>query len=118
VVGVGLAAVHYDLLLSRLGELVAPPFRALAPGACPLVLPIVAADKPRVLRNLRATGIRAMDLWSIAHPSLAQHRFPRAAVLRRTLVGLPVHQELRRRDLERIAAAVRSAMAPGPTGPR
>jgi dTDP-4-amino-4,6-dideoxygalactose transaminase len=103
---------NYELLLSRLGELVAPPFRALAPGACPLVVPIAAADKPAVLRDLRATGIRALDLWSIPHPSLAQQRYPRAATLRRTLIGLPVHQELRRRDLERIATAVRSASAP------
>jgi dTDP-4-amino-4,6-dideoxygalactose transaminase len=103
---------NYGVLLTRLGELVAPPFRALAPGACPLVLPIAAADKPAVLRNLRATGIRAMDLWSIPHPSLAQHRFPQAAALRRTLIGLPVHQELRQRDLERIAATVTRASAP------
>jgi perosamine synthetase len=103
---------NYDVLLSRLGELVAPPFRALAPGACPLVLPIAAADKPAVLRDLRATGIRAMDLWSTPHPSLPQHRFPQAAALRRTLIGLPVHQELRRRDLERIAATVTRASAP------
>jgi dTDP-4-amino-4,6-dideoxygalactose transaminase len=97
---------NYDVLLGRLGELVAPPFRALAPGASPLVLPIAAADKPAVLRDLRASGIRALDLWSVPHPSLPQDRFPRAAGLRRTLIGLPVHQELRRRDLERIAAAV------------
>jgi dTDP-4-amino-4,6-dideoxygalactose transaminase len=102
---------NYELLLSRLGELIAPPFRTLAPGACPLVLPIAAADKPAVLRDLRATGIRAMDLWSTPHPSLAEHRFPHAAVLRRTLIGLPVHQELRPRDLDRIAAAVSSATA-------
>jgi dTDP-4-amino-4,6-dideoxygalactose transaminase len=97
---------NYELLSSRLGELVAPPFRTLAPGACPLVLPIAVADKPAVLRDLRATGIRAMDLWSVPHPSMDEHRFPRAAALRRTLVGLPVHQELRRCDLDRIAAAV------------
>jgi dTDP-4-amino-4,6-dideoxygalactose transaminase len=102
---------NYVLLLSRLAELVPPPFRSLAAGACPLVLPIAATDKPAVLRDLRATGIRAMDLWSTPHPSLAQHRFPRAAELRRTLIGLPVHQELRWRDLERIAAAVSSATA-------
>jgi dTDP-4-amino-4,6-dideoxygalactose transaminase len=97
---------NYDLLLSRLGELVAPPFRTLPPGASPLVLPIAARDKPAVLRDLRATGIRALDLWSVPHPSLPPHGFPHAAALRRTLVGLPVHQELRGRDVDRIAAAV------------
>ena len=99
---------NYELLLARLGDRVAPPFDVLAPGACPLVLPIAAADKPALLRRLRAQGIRALDLWSVPHPSLPRDGFPRAAALRRTLVGLPVHQELRRRDLERIAAAVPS----------
>jgi hypothetical protein len=70
------------------------------------VLPVSVPDKPALLRVLRARGIRALDLWSVSHPSLEVARFPRAAELRRTLVGLPVHQELRRRDLERIAAAV------------
>jgi hypothetical protein len=97
---------NYELLLARLGDRVAPPFDVLASGACPLVLPIAAADKPALLRRLRARGIRALDLWSVPHPSLPRDGFPRAAALRRTLVGLPVHQELRRRDLERIAAAV------------
>jgi len=101
---------NYELLLSRVGDLVAAPFDALSPGACPLVLPIAAADKPRLLSRLRATGIRALDLWSVPHPSLDQRQVPRAAALRRTLIGLPVHQELRPRDLERIAAAVRSAV--------
>lgn len=100
---------NYELLLSRLGDLVPPPFAAPAAGACPLVLPIESASKPALLRQLRAVGIRALDLWSIPHPLLDREGFPRAAALRRTLVGLPVHQELRRRDLERIATAVRSA---------
>ncbi len=98
---------NYEFLLSRLGDLVTPPFGALPEGACPLVLPVSAADKPALLRRLRAAGIRALDLWSVPHPSLEQHRFVRAAALRRTLVGLPVHQELRQRDLDRIADAVR-----------
>jgi dTDP-4-amino-4,6-dideoxygalactose transaminase len=97
---------NYELLLTRLVDRVGPPFDALAAGTCPLVLPITAADKPALLRRLRAEGIRALDLWSVPHPSLPRDGFPRAAALRRTLVGLPVHQELRRRDLERIAAVV------------
>jgi dTDP-4-amino-4,6-dideoxygalactose transaminase len=39
-----------------------------------------------------------------------QERFPRASALRATLVGLPVHQELRLRDLDRIAAVARGAV--------
>ncbi len=100
---------HYALLLDRLGDRVPAPFDVLAPGAAPLVLPIEAHDKPAALRRLRAAGIRALDLWSVPHPSLEPERFPRAAALRRTLIGLPVHQELRRRDLDSIATEARHA---------
>ena len=51
-------------------------------------------------------GIDALDFWSIPHSSLPSG-FPRAAELRRSIVGLPVHQELRRSDLERIVRTVR-----------
>lgn len=102
---------NYELLLSRLADLVPEPFGTLHPGACPLVLPVRATDKRTFLERLRTAGIRALDLWSVPHPSLESDRFPRAARLRRTLVGLPVHQELRRRDLERIAAVARIAEA-------
>lgn len=101
---------NYELLLGHVGDHVAPPFRTLPAGACPLVLPIEAAHKPVVLARLRAAGVRALDLWSVAHPSLPRHGYDGAAALRRTLIGLPVHQELRRRDLERIAEVARSAL--------
>jgi DegT/DnrJ/EryC1/StrS aminotransferase family len=102
---------NYDWLGSRVGDLVPPTLRELRPGASPLVLPIAAADKPAMLTRLRASGVRALDLWSVPHPSLARDRYPRADAFRRTLLGLPVHQELRRKDLERIAGAVRIASA-------
>jgi dTDP-4-amino-4,6-dideoxygalactose transaminase len=103
---------NYAVLLDRLGDLVPPPFDELVPGASPFVLPVRAPDKARFLRRARAAGVRALDLWSVAHPSLPTEQFPRAAALRASLVGLPVHQELRRRDLDRIAAVARAAASP------
>jgi hypothetical protein len=100
---------NYALLLTLLGDLVPPPFDVLGPGACPFVLPARVADKPGFLRRARAAGVRPLDLWSVPHPALEAERFPRASALRTTLVGLPVHQELRPRDLDRIAAVAREA---------
>jgi dTDP-4-amino-4,6-dideoxygalactose transaminase len=104
----GLRRDHHRRLSVELSHLVHPAFATAPPDSAPLLLPIAVADKARLLAELRAAGIRALDLWSVPHPSLPAHRFPAAAGLRRSLVGLPVHQELRPRDLDSIAAAVRA----------
>lgn len=103
---------NYRQLLSELGDLVPPAFRPLPPGASPFVFPIETDDKPGLLERLRARGIRALDLWAVPHPALP-NGFRCAAALRARVVGLPVHQELRPNDLERIVDGVREvARAP------
>jgi hypothetical protein len=105
---------NYEQLAAGLPpDLVPGAFRAVPPAACPFVLPVGVRDKPWVLAELRRAGIRALDLWSVPHPSLPDGGFPRSAALRRHIVGLPVHQELTARDIDRIAATVR-AVAPAP----
>jgi CelD/BcsL family acetyltransferase involved in cellulose biosynthesis len=47
--------------------------------------------------------VKAADLWSVPHPSLDAAAFPAASRRRATTLCLPVHQELRPEDLERIA---------------
>lgn len=101
---------NYRLLLSRLGELVPEPFHDVTDGASPFAFPIEVEAKGSLLPRLRAWGVHGLDLWSVPHPSLAHERFPGAARRRATTVGLPVHQELRTSDLERIATAVRDAV--------
>lgn len=99
---------NYELLLAGLGaERAAPAFRTLPRGASPFVFPQQTDHKPELLAALRRRGIRALDLWSVPHPSLPAQGFPAAAALRRRVVGLPVHQELRPEDLERVIAAGR-----------
>jgi dTDP-4-amino-4,6-dideoxygalactose transaminase len=100
---------NYQLLLDRLGDRVHPAFAAMPDGACPFVFPAATDRKAAVLRTLRAAGIRPLDVWSVPHPAHSGAGGSRAAALRRSLVGLPVHQELQRRDLERIAKEVRAA---------
>ena len=102
---------NYATLGAALDELVAAPFAHLAPGASPFVFPIAVEAKAGVLARLREHGIVGLDLWSLPHPSLPVERFPGAASRRATIIGLPVHQELRPVDLERIVAAVRIAGA-------
>jgi len=96
---------HYRRLLADLGEAVPAPFARLPEGASPFALPIRTQDKPRLLARLRSAGVDALDFWSVPHPDLRAEAHPQAAARRGSTVCLPVHQELRPADLDRIAEA-------------
>jgi perosamine synthetase len=98
---------NYQLLLDDLEAHVAEPFAGLPSGASPFAFPIKTDEKPKVLGKLYEQGIDGLNFWSIPHPALPEKQYPRAAALRQHVVGLPVHQELTSRDVERIAGAVR-----------
>ena len=101
----------YATLLDALAAHVPAPFEELPPGASPFVFPVETDRKAAVLSALGQRRVRALDLWSVPHPSLPADRFPTAASRRARTVGLPVHQELRPADVERIAAAVEAALS-------
>jgi dTDP-4-amino-4,6-dideoxygalactose transaminase len=65
-------------------------------------------DKPGLLRHLAARGVSGIELWSIPHPLLPVDDFPDAKRRRARTVVLPVHQELRESDLDRIADAAQT----------
>jgi dTDP-4-amino-4,6-dideoxygalactose transaminase len=102
---------NYRDLLTALREHVAAPFHDLPSGASPFCFALETEQKPKVLERLRREGIAAVDFWSVPHPSLPVERFPGAKRRRSATVGLPVHQELRAGDVERIAAAAEAALA-------
>ena len=96
---------NYERLLATLGRHVSVPFAELPPGAVPFAFPLELEHKPVFLERLRARGIVGLNLWSVPHPSLPAEEFPREGALRARVVGLPVHQELRRADIDDIAEA-------------
>jgi dTDP-4-amino-4,6-dideoxygalactose transaminase len=96
---------NYRWLADRLLGLVPEPFRAVPEGASPFVLPVDVDDKDGLMARLRNRRIDALSLWTLPHPSLT-NGCTRAESARHRWVGLPVHQELSRDDLERIAEAV------------
>jgi dTDP-4-amino-4,6-dideoxygalactose transaminase len=99
---------NYRWLAERLAPWMQPPFDVLPAGASPMVLPITVppADKADVLERLARHEIDALDFWSVPHPSLPAGRFPRAATLRSSIIGLPVHQGLSTRDRDRLVTAL------------
>jgi hypothetical protein len=96
-------------LEDALRDLVPPACRRPAKGVVPFVLPVTSEAKTSVCAWLARSGVEALNIWSVPHPSLPVQAYPMAAQLRRTLLGLPVHQHLRAAQLQHIATATREA---------
>lgn len=93
---------HYRVLFEALADHVPRPFAPLPDGASPWMFPVEVDRKAALRDRLAADGIGTLDIWRVPHPLLAVERFPDAARRRECTMGLPVHQELRPEDLERI----------------
>ena len=100
---------NYRILLDQLSDLVLPPFTEIERGTSPFAFPIEVDDKEATLTRLREHNIIGLNLWSTAHPSVGAAGPFKSDKRRERTIGLPVHQELRPRDLERIVTAVRPA---------
>jgi dTDP-4-amino-4,6-dideoxygalactose transaminase len=100
---------NYAALLAELGDLVPAAFAAPPPGASPHAFPVETDAPDELVRQLAQHGVRAFRFWSHPHPSVSPEQFPVATALRARLVVLPVHQELRSADLERVSEATRAA---------
>lgn len=94
---------NYSYLLERLHPHVPTPFDQLPAGASPFAFPVTTEDKQGLVGMLRVERIRAESFWSYPHPLVPTERFPGAAGRRAHTVALPVHQELSKDDLEKIA---------------
>jgi dTDP-4-amino-4,6-dideoxygalactose transaminase len=95
---------NFRILRTALGEVATTPMRD-TDGCAPYAFVTPVESKRSVLEELTRAGVVGGALWNTPHPSLAVAQYPTARQLRSTLIGLPVHQELRARDLGRIAAA-------------
>jgi hypothetical protein len=103
----GLRRDNYRVLLRELAGQVPAALSVVPDGSSPYFFPVQTTDKPGLIALLDEHEIDAVDFWAVPHPSLPAAAFPMAGTFRASIVGVPVHQELRGRDLERIATAVR-----------
>jgi dTDP-4-amino-4,6-dideoxygalactose transaminase len=104
-------AANYAFLLERLKRIVPEPFAHPPEGSSPFVFPIQSNRKEELVCQLARRGIAASSFWTVPHPCLPVADFPQASSLRKSIVGLPVHQELGPRELERIVHAVLSSVS-------
>jgi len=81
------------------------PFSEIEKGACPLFFPIIIENRDGFYKGMREMGIAGHDWWRDFHPAVPWDQFAEAAFLKRSVLGLPVHQELKVDDMERIIKA-------------
>lgn len=117
-----MVAVRRRRNFSRLAEALDGVLQAvgapLLPGVCPLFLPVRidsarrhGLDKPALIRRLHAVGIDAIDFWGTGDPACDPQEFPEVTQLRREILELPCHQSLDDDDIDRVAHAVKQAVA-------
>jgi len=94
---------NFRALAAALGDAVTPAYEELPNGACPLIYPIMVDDKPAAARALRARGIDALEFWNYGADAIATESDD-VQFLRSHVLGLPIHQDVKPRQLEYIAS--------------
>ncbi|RMG43958.1 MAG: DegT/DnrJ/EryC1/StrS aminotransferase family protein [Acidobacteria bacterium] len=89
------------------GEAAPSPLAPLGEGTCPLSYPVLARDRAALRARLAEAGIETISFWSRHHPACPPGRFAQVDLWRRTVVELPVHQDLRDEDVDWMAHVLR-----------
>jgi perosamine synthetase len=116
---------NFDMLAELLAVSGIEPWLNLEPGVCPLFFPLLVKDKPRAGHALRMRGVMATELWNEGDPQSAGHEGQGARFLRRHVLELPIHQDIREEQIRYMArqvadlnVALRTRIGGQPTGHR
>lgn len=103
---------NYNFLLNETRGLLdrAPLPGPLADGVSPMGFPLLARDRRLFMRRMLREKIVVRPMWSQLPEEVDARRYPTAVRVGRRLVYVPVHQSLRREQLERIGVALRKAL--------
>ena len=101
---------NYAQLARSLRREASVPFPDLPLGTCPLSLPILVDERDRVHHQLTVQGIEAGKYWPLSHPTCPEDLAAEMALWRGHCLELPIHQELDKQDIDRVAAAVLTAL--------
>jgi len=100
---------NFLFLLEHLGQVEGVrPLRADLPeGTCPMFFPLLVSNSTEYSRRLQAGGIPAIPLWSDDDAFLPKDVFEDTYILRRTILAIPIHQDLEHRHLTKIVDTLR-----------
>jgi dTDP-4-amino-4,6-dideoxygalactose transaminase len=88
------------------------PFKELPLGVCPLFFPIIlesAEKREKLYKMLRDRGVASHPWWDRFHPEVPWKEFPDSVYLKQTVLGLPIHQDLTIKHLDRIIESFEDA---------
>ena len=97
---------NFTMLAERLAASGIAPWLDLEPGVCPLFFPLLVKDKPAAGGALRARGVMATELWNEGDPQASSQEGPGARFLRRHVLELPIHQDIREDQIRYMAQQV------------
>ncbi|MEA2528058.1 MAG: perosamine synthetase [Thermomicrobiales bacterium] len=103
---------NYELLSQLLADVAPPVTGPLLPGVVPYHYPVRFENKQTAIQLLHERGVEAVNYWQTYPPVYETGDFPETDELRRTVVDLPIHQDLSRRAIERLARVVREVAVP------
>jgi dTDP-4-amino-4,6-dideoxygalactose transaminase len=100
---------NYAFLAAELasGALCRPLLPALPPRVCPLYMPVWAERPLDLYAKLERQRIYPDVFWESEHPAVEWSLFPEARELKHHVLALPVHQDVNRRQLERLVRVLR-----------
>ena len=87
-----------------------PLFATLPDGACPWVVPLLAAQPEALFARLETAGVPMVRFGASLWPGVDAATCANSAALGRHLFGLPCHQELDDAERAWLAATVRAAL--------
>ncbi|WP_298854416.1 DegT/DnrJ/EryC1/StrS family aminotransferase [uncultured Ruegeria sp.] len=83
----------------------------LASGTCPLNMPIMVADRDRIVQQLQSWGIGATPWWAGFNSNLNWTGQDQAMAIKNSVVALPLHQSLTGAHVDYIVFALKEALA-------
>lgn len=90
---------------------VKPMYPQLPPEAVPLFFPLLVNNRERIHHDLLSEGVESSLFWRDWHPDIPAEQFPEVALLRESVLELPIHQGVSRSHIEYLVEKLKAALS-------